>query len=132
MESAGHRIRRYVRTRTDGLGRPPIRSPRASHSKRAANLTIFRCTRLEQQGDIDVANEIAAMNRMLERRFPDCTVQIVEAGDYGQSSQWVTVELEVTPQSPACAQWYVAELGRKGVALHELQISLRETDLMSS
>jgi len=80
-------------------------------------VTIYRCARREQQDNIDVEGEIAGLNRLLERRFPDCTVQVVCVGDYGQSSQWVTVDLEVTPHSLACTPWYAAELARKGIVL---------------
>lgn len=82
-------------------------------------MTIFHCARLDEHENIDVAAEISALNRMLERRFPDCTVQSVGAGDHERSSQWVMVDLEITPQSLVCAQWYAAELAQKGIVLQE-------------
>lgn len=83
-------------------------------------VTTLSFARLNPQDDVDVLAEIEATNRMLERRFPDCTVERVGVGDYGRDSQWVTVELENSDESPTCMEWYCAELARRNVARQEI------------
>jgi hypothetical protein len=80
-------------------------------------MSLFRCARLDQLDDIDVVSEISDASRLLERKFPDCTIQRVDIGDYGQGTQWVTVELEVTPQSIACKEWYLMEMARRRISI---------------
>jgi hypothetical protein len=75
--------------------------------------------RSNPQDDVDVLAEIEATNRLLERHFPDCTVERIGVGDYGSDSQWVTVELENTEESSTCIEWYCAELARRKVARQE-------------
>ena len=80
-------------------------------------VSLFRCARLDQLEDIDVLSEISEANRMLERRFPDCTIQRVDIGDYGQETQWVTVDLEITAQSKECMEWYSMEMARRRILI---------------
>lgn len=80
-------------------------------------MSLYRCARLDQLDDIDVVSEVSDASRLLERRFPDCTIQRVDIGDYGQGTQWVTVELEVTPQSTACKEWYWMEMARRRILI---------------
>ena len=82
-------------------------------------MTTLCFARSNPQEDVDVLAEIEATNRMLERHFPDCTVERVGVGDYGSESQWVTVELENTDESPNCEEWYCAELARRKVVRQE-------------
>jgi hypothetical protein len=82
-------------------------------------MTKLSFARLNPQDDVDVLAEIEATNRMLERRFPDCTVERIAVGGYGSDSQWVTVALEGAEESPTCTEWYCAELARRKVARQE-------------
>jgi hypothetical protein len=80
-------------------------------------VSLFRCARLDQLENVDVLSEISEANRLLERRFPDCTIQRVDIGDYGQGTQWVTVDLEVTAQSKECMEWYGMEMARRRILI---------------
>ena len=80
-------------------------------------MSLFRCARLDQLDDIDVVSEISDASRLLERKFPDCTIQRVDIGDYGRGTQWVTVEIEVTPQSMGCKEWYWTEMARRRILI---------------
>jgi len=82
-------------------------------------MPLFTFARLNATNDVSVRTAVVATNRALERHYPDCTVQVVETGGYGTPSEWVTVELEVTPESHACIDWYVIELARSQVVHQE-------------
>lgn len=82
--------------------------------------------------EIQVAEEITAINRLLERKYPDCTCCVVRTGDFGKTSQWATVELEVTRDSLDCVDWYTKQATARGLVLSEWkarQVEAFESDL---
>ena len=64
-----------------------------------------------------VIDSIQAINRQLERNFPDCTYAVVVAGDLGQPSEWVTISLDVTRESLASLDWYRERAEANGLSL---------------
>ena len=80
-------------------------------------MPLFTFARFNSNDDIDVTTVITATNRSLEKEFPECTMQIIDSGDYGTPFQWVTLELDFTAATLACMEWYVTELASKGVML---------------
>jgi hypothetical protein len=82
-------------------------------------MSLFTFAGLEANRDVSVHDAVVATNRALEKPYPDCTIQVVETGDCGTPAEWVTVELEVTPESHACTDWYVSELARSKIVLQD-------------
>lgn len=82
-------------------------------------MSLFTFTGLDATRDVSIHDAVVATNRALEKPYPDCTIQVVETGDCGTPAEWVTVELEVTPESYACTDWYVAELARSKIVLQD-------------
>jgi hypothetical protein len=106
---------------TDDLGGVPM-----------SLLTFVR--KIPDEG-IQVANVLKAINRLLERTYPDCTCCLLRAGDFGLTSQWVTVELEITRESLGCLDWYTKQAIDRGLSLADWkarQSSVLETDLADS
>ena len=62
-------------------------------------MPLFTFAGLDGTCDVSVHDTVVATNRALEKPYPDCTVQVLETGDCGTPAEWVTVELEVTPDS---------------------------------
>jgi hypothetical protein len=65
-----------------------------------------------------VVAEVGAANRRFVQRYPTCSAHIVEVGDEGRPSEWVTVELYIRDVAPVgCVTWYADELTRARIAL---------------
>jgi hypothetical protein len=79
-------------------------------------LTFVRKNRTEE---IQVAEAIRAINRLLERAYPDCTCAVLKVGEFGLASEWVTVELEITRESLGCPEWYTRQAAAQGLALKD-------------
>lgn len=78
-------------------------------------MSLLRCAKLDPLDTIDVLSEIAEVNRLLERQFPDCTMQSLDIREDAEGTRWVMLELEATPQSSACEEWYCKELARRRI-----------------
>jgi hypothetical protein len=95
-------------------------------------MSLLTFVRKNPSDDVQLASAIGAINRLLERTYPDCTCCVHKAGNFGLASQWVTVELEVTSESLACLDWYIKQASAAGLALSEWKsrpTSLLEVDL---
>jgi hypothetical protein len=80
-------------------------------------VSLLTFARKNPHDDILVADAITAINRLLERTYPDCTCCLLKGGDFGLASQWVTVELEITRESLDCLDWYTKQASARGLAL---------------
>jgi hypothetical protein len=72
-------------------------------------VSLLTFARENPNDSVSVRDEIIAINRLLERTYPDCTCCVLKAGDFGMPSQWVTVELEITHASLDCLDWYTKQ-----------------------
>ena len=98
-------------------------------------MSLLTFVRKNPNDDIGVADAITAVNRLLERTYPDCTCCLLKAGDFGLASQWVTVELEITRESLGCLDWYTRQAIGRGLALADWkarQTSGLEVDLVDT
>ncbi|MET0229712.1 MAG: hypothetical protein ABW186_02130 [Rhodanobacteraceae bacterium] len=66
---------------------------------------------------VSVIDSIRAINRQLERKFPDCTYAVVVTADTGEDSEWVAISLETTHESPNTLDWYRDRAEADGLAL---------------
>lgn len=80
-------------------------------------MSLLTFARQDSKGEISVRAEITAINRLLERTYPDCTCCIFQTGDSGLPSEWVTVELEITRESLDCLDWYMKQATTHGLVL---------------
>lgn len=83
---------------------------------------------------ISARAEITAINRLLERTYPDCTCCVFNAGESGLPSEWVTVEFEITRESLDCLDWYMKQATAHGLVLtawKTREVPPLETDLTS-
>jgi hypothetical protein len=71
---------------------------------------------------VSVIDSIRAINRQLERKFPDCTYAVVVTADSGQSSEWVTVSLDITRESLPSLDWYRDRAEADGLALSGFEL----------
>jgi hypothetical protein len=95
-------------------------------------MSLLTFVRKDPHDEVRVSDAIAAINRLLERTYPDCTCCLYKSGDSGLASQWVTVELEVTRESLPCLEWYITQATTAGLALaawKSRQAPLLEVDL---
>lgn len=95
-------------------------------------MSLLTFVRKNPYEDLRVAEELAAINRLLERKYPDCTYALLKFGDVGLASQWVTVEIEITRESLDCLDWYTKQASTRGLALAEWkprQASVLEADI---
>jgi hypothetical protein len=95
-------------------------------------MSLLTFARENPNDKVQVADEITAINRLLERKYSDCTCYIVRTGDFGKASQWVTVELEVTHDSLDCLDWYTKQAKARGLVLSDWQarqVEALESDL---
>jgi hypothetical protein len=97
-------------------------------------MSLLTFERKNPNGDVSVHDEIIAMNRLLERTYPDCTC-VLKAGSDGASSQWVTVELEITGESLDCLDWYTRQAADRQLMLSAWkprQVPAFDADLAST
>lgn len=79
-------------------------------------MPLLTCSRVETRSDTDLLGEIKAVNRLTERRFPSCTVELRSQVGPIEDLQRVTIELDGPPQEVADgASWFCAELLDRGV-----------------
>jgi len=98
-------------------------------------MSLLTFARKIPNDSISVRDEIIAINRLLERTYPDCTCCVLKAGDLGTPSQWVTVELEITRESLDCLGWYTKQAAARQLILSgwkPRQIPTFEADLTSA
>jgi hypothetical protein len=79
-------------------------------------MSLLTFERKNPNGDASVHDEIVAMNRLLERTYPDCTC-VLRTGSFGAPSQSVTVELEITRESLDCLDWYTRQAADRQLML---------------
>ena len=77
---------------------------------------------------MSVMDSLRAINRQLERKFPDCTYAVVVTADSGKESEWVTISLEITRESIASLNWYRDRAEAEGLALAGFEVG-NGTDL---
>lgn len=80
-------------------------------------MSLLTFARKNPNENVGVSNQIVAINRLLERIYPDCTCCVLKAGDFGMPSEWVTVELEITRESLDCLDWYTKQADSRQLAL---------------
>jgi len=80
-------------------------------------MSLLTFKRKNPDGDLSVHDEIIAINRLLERAYPDCTCRVLKVGDFSAPSQWVTVEIEITRESLECLDWYTKQAASRRLAL---------------
>ena len=80
-------------------------------------MSLLTFARKNPNDDVSVHGEVTAINRLLERTYPDCTCCVLKAGDFGTASQWVTVELEITRESLDCLDWYTKQAASRQLVL---------------
>jgi hypothetical protein len=98
---------------TTGVDRTPHRGDRLAFSTPETAMPLLTFTRAETRANTDLLGEIKAVNRLSERRFPSCTVELLPQSD---ARERVTVELAGPPSEVADgASWYCAELRDRGV-----------------
>jgi len=98
-------------------------------------MSLLTFERKNRNGDVSVRDEITAINRLLERKYPDCTCCVVKAGNFGTPSQWVTVELEITRESLECVDWYTRQATGRQLTLSAWmprQVPAFDVDLASA
>ena len=78
-------------------------------ASREVGVSLLTFARRNPKDQVSVRFEVAAINRLLERAYPDCTCRISKVGDVGMPSEWITVELEITSESSACLDWYLEQ-----------------------
>ena len=64
-----------------------------------------------------VIDSIRAINRQLERKFPDCTCAVVVTADSGTDAERVTISLDITQESSTSLDWYRDRAEADGLAL---------------
>ena len=102
-------------------------------SEGAVSLLTF--ARKNPTDEVNVHAEITAINRLLERTYPDCTCCLLKAGDFGTPSEWVTVELEITRESLDCLDWYTKQAAARRLMLSAWkprQVPTFDADLASA
>ena len=82
-------------------------------------MSLLTFARKNPKHEVNVHFEVTAINRLLERTYPDCTCCVLKAGDLGMPSQWVTVELEITRESLDCLDWYTKQAVERQLILTE-------------
>jgi len=80
-------------------------------------VSLLTFARQNPLDNVSVHDEIIAINRLLEKTYPDCTCCVLKAGDFGAPSQWVMVELEITRESLACLDWYTKQATSRRLTL---------------
>lgn len=98
-------------------------------------MSLLTFVRRNPHDEVQVVDAITAINRLLERTYPDCTYCLLKAGDFGLASQWVTVELEITRESLGCLDWYNKQASARGLNLREWKprhAPILEVDLADS
>jgi hypothetical protein len=81
-------------------------------------MSLLTFARVDPFDRTNVVAEIGATNRRFVQRYPTCSAHIVEVGDEGRPSEWVTVELYVRDVAPTvCLAWYADELIHARIAL---------------
>ena len=80
-------------------------------------MSLLTFARKSPKDEINVRVEITAINRLLERTYPDCTCCIFKVGDLGMPTEWVTVELEITRESLDCLDWYTKQATARRLVL---------------
>lgn len=101
---------------------------------RSGVVSLLTFARQNPKDEIGVRVEIAAINRLLERTYPDCTCCIFKAGDSDLPSEWVTVKLEITRESLDCLDWYMKQATTRRLVLsawRARQVPTLDTDLTS-
>jgi len=81
-----------------------------------AHLSLLTFKRKHPAPGVSVIDSIRAINRQLERRFPDCTCAIVTA-DSRNGAEWVTISLDITRESSTSLDWYRDRAEADGLAL---------------
>ena len=77
---------------------------------------LLSFSRDQSRLDTDLLAEIKAVNRLLERRFPSCTVQLLLEAEVTEEPAGVTVELDGPREEIGDnATWYCSALRERGV-----------------
>jgi hypothetical protein len=98
-------------------------------------MSLLTFGRKNANDDVSVSDQIIAINRLLERTYPDCTCCVVREGNRGTESQWVTVELEITRESLGCLDWYTKQATARQLVMFEWkarQVDALESDLTAA
>ena len=93
-----------------------------------AHLSLLTFKRKYPTPGVSVIDSIRAINRQLERKFPDCTCAVVVTAGSGKDTERVTISLDITQESSTSLDWYRDRAEADGLALTGFERG-RGTDL---